>query len=117
MGSGRRSGRELQVLLPLDSAARLIYARATGHHTSEIDTLNNVARLIATRTRVFSMNADQTARPVSTQDLASGCFVDGGESLDYTDPKRPRIKSLAIRRVDLWDVEDDVRKVYGARGK
>ena len=116
MGSGRRSGRDLQVLLPLDSAARQIYARATGQHTSDTETLNNVARLIATRTRVFSLNADQTAKPVAVESLADGYFVDGGGSLRFKDPQRPAVRSLAIRHVDLWDAEDEVRKVYGRGG-
>lgn len=109
----RKSGRDLQVLLPLDSAARLIYARVTGRHTSDDETLNNVARLIATRICVYSMKADETAKLVSADSLASGHFADGGASLRFKDPKRPPVKSLAIRRVDLWDVEDEVRQVYG----
>jgi len=101
----------LRGLMSLASAARMVYARATGRHTDDVATLNNVARLIAAHTRIFELSIDKTAMSVSTETLAAGQLEDGGESLQLKN--RAPIRGLAIRRVDLWDAQDEVRKIYG----
>src|SRR5689334_5056445 len=71
----------LRGLMSLASAARMVYARATGRHTDDVATLNNVARLIAAHTRIFELSIDKTAMSVSTETLAAGQLENGGESL------------------------------------
>jgi hypothetical protein len=109
-----KSSTRLQALMPLATAARMLYARATGRTTDDVQILGNVARLIATRTRVFVLSIDETARALPADLLAAGRFEGGGDSLCFDDSSRAPIGSLAIRRVDLWDAEEDVRKAYGA---
>ena len=99
------------MLLPLATAARLVYARATGRHTSDLATLNEVARMISARTRIFVVAADETARPLPADLFAGAEFEDGGDALRLKNSKR--LASLAIRREDLEDVADEVRKVFG----
>jgi hypothetical protein len=103
------------LLLPLATAARLVYARATGRHTSDLVTLNEVARMIAEKTRVYLINADETARPLPAELVAGSQFEDGGDALRLKNSKR--LGSLAIRRDELWDVADEVRKVYGGAAR
>jgi hypothetical protein len=112
----KKPPRDPQPLLPLATAARLVYARATGRSTDDSKTLNDVARLIAARTRVFTVQADDTARVLSAELLANGQFEEGGASLRPTDPKRAPIGPLVIRRVDLGIVMDEIRKLYGQTG-
>jgi hypothetical protein len=83
----------------------------TGRHTSDPATLNEIARLIAARTRVYVVNADETARPLPADLVAGSQFEAGGDALRLQNSKR--LASLAIRREVLWDVADEVRKVYG----
>jgi hypothetical protein len=103
----------MPALLPLATAARYAYARATGSHARDMETLNNVARLIATRTRIFTVDTDETARPVSAAIIAKGEFEDGGGSLRIRNCARAPIGMLAIRRDELANVMDEIRKVYG----
>ena len=103
----------LQGLMSLASAARMVYARATGSHTDDMRTLNEVARLIAGHTRIFVLDIDKTAMSVSPETLAAGQFENGGEALHFKDSQRSPIHALAIRRVDLWDAEEEVRRIYG----
>ena len=105
-------GVRLQALMSLATAARMVYAKATGRHTDDMRTLNQVARLIATQTRIFELNIDKTAMPISAETLSAGEIEDGGDSLRFAN--RPPVSPLAIRRVDLWDAEQEVRKIYGA---
>ena len=107
----RTQATPLQALMSLATAARMVYARATGRHTDDVQTLNEVARLIAAHARIFELNIDKTAQPLSTQILAAGRFEGGGESLHFKN--RVPIHGLAIRRVDLGDAEEEVRKSYG----
>ena len=100
--------------MSLATAARMVYARATGRHTHDMRTLNEVARLIAAQTRIFVLSIDKTAMSVSAESLSAGQFENGGEALRFKDSNRPPIHALAIRRVDLWHAEDQVRKIYGA---
>jgi hypothetical protein len=112
----KKPPRDPQPLLALATAARLIYARATGRSTDDPETLNDVARLIAARTRIFTVKADETARVLPTELLASGHFEDGGAILRPGDPKRAPIGPLVIRRVDLGIVMDEIQKLYGRPG-
>ena len=112
----KNSPRVSQPLLPLAKAARLVYARATGRSTSDPKALNEIARLIAARTRVFTVNPDETARVLPAELLASGYLEDGGATLRLTDPQRAPIGPLVIRNVDLGGVMDEIRKVYGKSG-
>jgi hypothetical protein len=112
----KKPPRDPQPLLPLAQAARLVYARATGRSTDDPKTLNDVARLIAARTRVFTVRADETARILPAELLANGEFEEGGASLRPADPQRAPIGPLVIRRVDLGIVMDEIRKVYGQPG-
>lgn len=105
--------RVAEPLLPLARAARLAYARATGRSTDDAGALNDIARLIAARTRIFTVNADETARVLPAELIADGHFEDGGATLRPADPKRAPIGSLAIRNVDLGSVMDEIRNVYG----
>ena len=104
----------LQGLMSLATAARMVYARATGRHTDDLRTLNEVARLIAMKTPIVVLSIDKTAISVSAETLSAGQFENGGEVLQFKDSNRPPIHALAIRRVDLWDAEEEVRRIYGA---
>jgi hypothetical protein len=112
----KKPPRELPPMLALATAVRLVYARATGRSTDDPKTLNDVARLIAARTRIFTVKADETARVLPAELLADGQFEESGASLRPADPKRAPIGALAIRRVDLGSVMDDIRKIYGQTG-
>jgi hypothetical protein len=108
--------RDSQPLLSLAMAARLIYARATGRSTDDPDTLNDLARRIAERTRIFTVNADETAKVLPAELVANGHFEEGGARLRLADPKRQPIGALAIRNVDLGTVMDEIQKDYGRTG-
>ena len=116
MPGQKESTRTIRLLgfMSLATAARMVYARATGRHTADKRTLNEVARLIAAQTRIFVLNIDKTAVPVSTETLSAGQIENGGELLHFKECNRPPIHALAIRRVDLWHAEDKVRRIYGA---
>jgi hypothetical protein len=112
----KKPPRDPQPLLPLAQAARLVYARATGSSTDDPKTLNDIARLIAARTRVFTVKTDETARVLPAELLANGQFEEGGASVRPADPKRAPIGPLVIRRVDLGIVMDQIQKLYGQTG-
>jgi hypothetical protein len=109
----KKPSHAVQALLPLATAARLIYARATGHHTEDIAALNGLARLIAAHTRIYTVKIDETARLLPVEILADGDFEEGGALFRFKDPKRAPIGALAIRRTDLGNAMDEIRKLYG----
>lgn len=45
--------------------------------------------------------------------LADGDFEEGGALFRFKDPKRAPIGALAIRRTDLGNAMDEIRKLYG----
>ena len=109
---GKKETPALAPLLPLAIAAEVAYARATGKHTKDLDSLNNVARLIASRTRVFSVESGEPAM-LMPDEVMEGRFEQGGAVLRFTAPRRPPIGELVILLVDLGQAVEDVERLYG----
>jgi hypothetical protein len=105
----------LQPMLSLPLAANLVYAGATGQRTNDLDTLNNVARLIASRARIFSREQGQTDM-LMPDELLEGHFEEGGALLRFKDQRRAPIRELAILTADLGALVEEIRQLYGRGG-
>jgi hypothetical protein len=102
-------------MLTLGTAARLVYAGATGKHANDDKTLDKVARLIASRTRIYTRQDGEIIGLLPDEVLA-GSFEEGGASLRFPDPKRPPIRELAIDAIELGRLIDEIRQVYAQGG-
>ena len=104
----------LQHFLSLRSAAALAYAAATGQHTSSIDTLNKVARIIAAITPVFVRNAGNGPARILPLELSEGEIERGGEDLRFADG-RSAARGLLVLHKNLGEMIEEVRSAYGQR--
>jgi hypothetical protein len=101
----------LQHFLSLRSAAALAYTAATRQHTSSVDILNKVARIIAAVTPVFVRTPHNGPARVLPLELAEGELEGGGEDLRFKDG-RPPVGGLLILHKNLGDVIEHVRAAY-----
>jgi hypothetical protein len=106
----------LQPLISLAIAAGVTYARATGKHTKDVGTLNNVARLIASHTRVFTRESGDAAM-LMPDELMEGYFDEGGALFRFRDLKRKDIGDLVILVQDLGRVVEVVQKLYDSQSR
>jgi hypothetical protein len=105
----------LTPMMSLAGTARLAYHAITGGHGPDEWTLNDIARLIATRVWVFECE-NHEAEPVrlTHEDIFSGRFLRGGAELTFADG-RPSRTNLCIRVTDLNHALVETRAAY--RGK
>lgn len=107
----------LQPFLSLRAAAALAYTAATGKYSSDIAALNDMARIVAGITAVFTRSAHPEPARVLPLELTEGRIERGGEQLRFSDG-RPTLGDLAILHRELAKVLDEVRRQYGkARAK
>ena len=101
----------LQHFLSLRAAAAIAYTAATGKRTSSVATLNAVARIVASRVRVFVQLPDGEAVRVLPLELAEGALEAGGDQLRFAD-KRPTLIGLQILHKDLAMAISEVNSSY-----
>jgi hypothetical protein len=98
-------------MVSLFEAAALAFYDATGKHTDDAGTLNNLARLIALNTRVFARASDgEDYSLVMPTEIDEGQFQLGGAYLDFHDG-RPPLNNLTILRRELAKVFDEIRDI------
>jgi hypothetical protein len=108
----RKEAPALTPMMSLAGTARLAYHAITGGHGPDERTLNDIARLIATRVGVFECQSPE-AEPVRVthEDIFSGRFLRGGAELTFADG-RPSRSSLCIRVTDLNHALVEMRAAY-----
>jgi hypothetical protein len=88
-------------VISLTAAAALAHNAATGHISDDPALLDQVARVIAERTRVFARRPrEPDYRLVLPAEIAQGFIEGGGKYLSFPD-QRPNLEELAIRRTAL----------------
>jgi hypothetical protein len=101
--------------ISLTAASALIYHAATDAITDDAATLNNLARIIATRTHVVARAADNDpftlVRPKS---IFEGRFEEGGKCLCFADG-RPALRNLAIAEAEIPRLTVELRPVLSRR--
>jgi hypothetical protein len=103
-------------MVSLFEAAALAFFKATGKHTDDPGTLNNLARLIALNTRVFTRAQDDDDYSlVMPTEIHEGQFQLGGAYLDFHDGRRP-LSNLTILRRELAQVLHEVREFVRTDG-
>jgi hypothetical protein len=103
-------------MVSLFEAAALAFFQATGKHTDDPRTLNNLARLIARNARVFTRAHDQEDYSlVMPTEIDEGQFQLGGGYLDFHDGRLP-LANLAILRRELPQVLHEVREFIRTDG-
>jgi hypothetical protein len=103
----------LDPMLSLTTAARLAYKAAMNREAGE-QTLNTVARMIASRFSVFaSADRESHANParIMPDEVFEGDFQRGGDTLNFKDG-RPRLTNLCMRRADLEKAIAEIRALY-----
>jgi hypothetical protein len=95
--------------ISLTAASALVYHAATDSITDDAATLNDLARIIATRTRLLARDADSEpfslVRPGAVHE---GRFEDGGKYLSFSDG-RPTIRNLAIAESEMARLIPELR--------
>jgi hypothetical protein len=102
----------LQPFLSLRAAAALAYTAATGKYTSDIAALNDMARIVAGLTSIFTRSPYPEPARVLPLELSEGRIERGGEQLRFSDG-RPTLGDLAILHRELAKVLEQVRAYYG----
>ena len=93
----------LQPMISLAIVAKLSYLSAIGGEQADENTLNHVARVIASSTDIFDCRPVQSgAAPTLTtpDEIRSGRFAGGGSTLNFDDGRASRT-NLCIRVVDV----------------
>jgi hypothetical protein len=102
-------------LLSLPTAARLVYQAAIGKRDAPSeDTLNNIARMIAARTRVFAcVSGEEPDMPamLMPDEVFEGHFEAAGERLTFNDG-RPTLTNLCLRHSELGKVIAEITVLY-----
>ena len=87
--------------ISLTAASALIYHAATDAITDDAATLNDLARIIATRTNLVARPADNDPFTlVWPTTVVEGRFEDGGKCLCFPDG-RPTLRNLAIPESEM----------------
>jgi hypothetical protein len=117
MAPQQKEPQALQPFLSLRAAAALAYTAATGKYTSDIAALNDMARIVAGITAVFTRSAHPEPARVLPLELSEGRIEHGGDVLRFSDG-RPTLGDLAILHRELANVLEQVSAQYGrARAK
>lgn len=99
-------------MMPLSQAAIEAYAAATGQQTTNLDTLNEVARAIAARVRVFTReHGSDEYDLVWPNEIVEGKIHLGGEALLFSDG-RAVLENLSIPRGELAVAVAEIQKRY-----
>ena len=99
--------------IPLRLAAVMAYHAVAGKQVDDDGILNNIARLIAGRTRIFTRSAsDKTAALVMPDELVEGHIDGGGDELRFADG-RAALTDLVIEDTDVGRVIREIQKLYG----
>ena len=102
-------------LMPLSLAAVEAYEAATGKRPADAEVLNNVARVMATRTRLFSRrHGSDEFFLVWPEEIVEGRLLFGGEVINFTDG-RPSLENLSILREQYPHVAAEIKALYGKR--
>jgi hypothetical protein len=100
-------------MLSLAEAAKLAYRAATKRENPTEQPLNNVARIIAARIRIFACEPGDCANPamVMPDEVFEGEFEGGGMTLNFKDA-RPSLTNLCMLHKDLGEAIAEVRAAY-----
>jgi hypothetical protein len=97
-------------LMRLAEAARTLFHTSTGRHTDHEPTLNQIARIIARSTKVFTRpDTASLYERVMPDEIEEGSFHLGGAYLELPHP-RPALANLAILRDELFKSLREVRE-------
>lgn len=97
--------------ISLTAASALVYHAATDSITDDPATLNDLARIIATRTHLLARVADhEPFSRVRPQAVHEGRFEDGGKCLSFADG-RPTIRNLAIAESEMTRLIPELRSL------
>lgn len=105
-------------MLSLATGAQLAYSAATKNKDPDEETLNNVARLIATRIKVFVCEPGKCCSEpdlLTHDEVFQGEFEGGGVTLTYNDD-RPSLTNLCMRHADLGHAIAEIRGAYLREG-
>ncbi len=95
--------------ISLTAASALVYHAATDAITDDAATLNDLARIIATRTQVLARDMDgEPFSRVWPRAIFEGRFEDGGKYLCFADG-RPTIRNLAIAESEMTRLIPELR--------
>lgn len=100
-------------VLSLANAALVVYLKATNRKSADAQALNEVARMIATRTRVFTCSSETFSdpRPLSADEAFQGEFQGGGTHIRFSDGRKT-LTHLCVRFEDLPAVTDAVTSLF-----
>lgn len=102
-------------LMPLALAAIDAYAAVTGKKTTDLETLNKVARVIAARIRVFTReHGSNEFDLVWPNEIGEGKMLLGGEALQFSDG-RAVLENLSIHRDELAVAVTVIQELYEQR--
>ena|SRR5687767_3088604 len=95
--------------ISLTAASALVYHAATDAITDDPATLNDLARIIATRTRLVTRGTDREPFTlVWPKVVFEGRFEEGGKCLCFPDG-RPTIRNLAIAESEMTRLIPELR--------
>ena len=102
-------------LMPLSMAAADAYEKATGRKPADAEVLNNVARVMATRTRLFCRphGSDEFVL-VWPEEILEGRMLFGGEVPHFTDG-RASLENLSILRAQFRGLAAEIEALYAKR--
>jgi hypothetical protein len=101
--------------ISLTAASALLYHAATDAITDDAAMLNDLARIIAARTRLVARAADNAPfTPVRPNAIFEGQFEDGGKCLSFADG-RPTIRNLAIAESEMARLIPELRPLVPHR--
>jgi hypothetical protein len=101
--------------ISLTAASALIYHAATDAITDDAATLNNLARIIATRTHLVARAADNDPFTlVRPKAIFEGRFEEGGKCLCFPDG-RPTLRNLAIAESEIARLSAELRPLLSRR--
>ncbi len=100
-------------VLSLASAALVVYLKASNRGSPDAQALDEVARMIATRTRVFTCSSDSFSepRPLSADEAFQGQFEGGGTHIRFSDGRKT-LTHLCVRFEDLPAVTDAITSLF-----
>jgi hypothetical protein len=100
-------------VLSLANAALVVYLKATHRKSADAQALDEVARMIATRTRVFTCSSETFSdpRPLSADEAFQGQFEGGGTHIRFSDGRKA-LTHLCVRFEDLPAVTDAVTSLF-----
>jgi hypothetical protein len=99
-------------VLSLANAALVVYLKATNRKSADPQALDEVARMIATRTRVFTCSSDSFSdpQPLSADEAFQGKFEGGGTHIRFADGAT--LTNLCVRFEDLPAVTDAITSLF-----